>query len=143
MAPVVERHLVLVTLFLDIPNMEAVAGDAIRAAGYNAYPSVPAKNPQYPLAVVQRLGGLPPERHKLDGARIQVDAWGDNKQDAFTLAQKARTALMNLEGTKSPKHQVYVTGVEDEVGPMWLPDPDTGRDRYVFAVMLYGYTLGS
>lgn len=123
-----------------MPDLEAVCGAAIRAQGYRTFSSVPAK-PVYPLLVVQRLGGVPVERHRLDMARIQVDAWGDNKAQARDAAEAARRAILELEGTKSQTFSAVITGCDDELGLMWLPDPDTGRDRYIFAVLVYGHHL--
>ncbi len=135
------------TDFSPMPDLEAVCSDAIKAASIRAYSSIPAKagtaTVPYPFVTVKRLGGIPVERHRIDQARIQVDSWGDNKKDAWRTAEAARRAILGLEGTKSPKHEAVITGVEDDLGTVWLPDPDTGRDRYIFAMLVYGHHLDS
>jgi hypothetical protein len=130
--------------FRTFPDAEAVAGKGIRSASTTlssrVYSSVPKTLPAYPFAVVQRLGGVPAERHALDMAVIQVDVWGANKSQARTAAEEARRALHGLEGTVVTEPSAVVTGTEDATGLFWLPDPDTSRDRYTFSVNLYLYS---
>jgi len=121
------------------PDVEAM----VRAALANAdiadgrvYSSIPAR-PTYPLVRVQRLGGLPAVERRLDRARIQIDAWGNNKSEAFDIAEAARLAVHEAEGTVYGQFDGFITGVEDELGMTFLPDPETNRDRYVFAVAVY------
>ncbi|MGH2651414.1 MAG: hypothetical protein ACRDHK_09430 [Actinomycetota bacterium] len=123
------------------PDAEAVASVALRAASITdlevrVYSSIP-KDPTYPLAIVQRLGGNPAERHHLDGPRIQVEVYAESKSQAHDVAALARVALFELEGTAVSDPDAYVTGVEDAVALQWLPDPATDKDRYVFSVYLY------
>lgn len=121
------------------PDAEALASHAIRSTvtGSRVYSSLP-KNPTYPLVTVHRIGGVPAERHRLDAARIQVDVWGNSKSEAFDLAQQARVALHAMEATTYTTPVAgYVTGVADDLGLIWLPDPVTARDRYVFGVVIY------
>jgi hypothetical protein len=129
--------------FRTFPDAEAVAGKGIRDASTTlesrVYSSVPKTLPAYPFAVVQRLGGVPAERHALDMAVIQVDVWGANKSQARTAAEEARRALHGLEGTSVSTPTAVVTAAEDATGLFWLPDPDTSRDRYTFSVNLYLY----
>ena len=129
------------------PDAEAAVSKAIRDAGFRAYSSIP-KKPTWPLFVVQRLGGQPPVRQYLDEARIQVDAWGGasgdgvpvpvSKGDLHDIAQEARVAIFNLEGTTvHDPVDAFISGVDDALGLSWLPDPVTGRDRYIFSLYLY------
>lgn len=136
------------TDFREFPDFEAVASAALRNAaidgiGEHVYSSVPAKATEkklYPLLTVKRIGGVPPNRRALDSANIQVDAWGNTKSEAHDAAVKARLALMQLEGTAvTDPVDAYISGVSDSLGLNWSPDPETGRDRYVFAVYLYGH----
>jgi hypothetical protein len=129
--------------FSPFPDIEALVGTAIRDSGVvsgGVFSSVPTK-PVYPLAVVKRLGGIPAERHRLDAARIQVEVHGDNKGQAYDAADAARIECMELEGTTSSEWAAVVTGVDMELGVTYLPDPDTGRDRYLFAVVVYAHEL--
>jgi len=123
-------------LFLHFPDSEAIAGAALRSAGYRAYSSIPA-NPTYPLMTVKRVGGIPRDKRMLDRANIQIDVWGDSKSQCRDLADQARRVLMSLEGTTSSDFNGVITCVEDSLGLFWLPDQETKRDRYIFSVVLY------
>lgn len=124
------------TSFSPMPDVEAVCVSALRAADVadgRAYGAVPAE-PEFPLILVQRVGGQPSVRRRLDRASIQVSAYGEDKAEARDAADAARLALMNAEATYFEELSAYVTGVEDELGLQWLPDPDTTRARYIFTV---------
>lgn len=125
------------------PDSEAMAARALRDAGVcggRAYSSIP-RTPVWPLAVVQRLGGTPIEERRLDQASIQVDVYGNSKSEARSEADSARRALHDAEGTPFYTEMGYLTGVEDQSGLTFLPDPLTNRDRYTFSVYLYAHTL--
>lgn len=139
------------TDYLVFPDLEAIASTVIRGAGIpnliGVYSSIPAK-PTYPLATVKRLGGNPAVREALDAPRIQVDVWGGAPGDSTAtvsksmiqdIAQLARVALLRAEGQSytSPV-RALVTAVRDSLGVTWSPDPTTKRDRYLFAMFLYG-----
>jgi hypothetical protein len=142
------------TDFLVMPDLEAIASTVIRGAAIpglvGVYSSIPAK-PTYPLAVVKRLGGRPPVPQALDAARIQVDVLGGAPGDSSStptkgqihdIAQLARVALLRAEGQSytSPV-KAFITAVRDEMGITWSPDNTTKRDRYIFAMFLYGQPL--
>ena len=140
--------------FVALPDLEAVASVALRTAAISGlagvHSSIPAKNPIYPLIVVQRVGGTPAVRQYLDRARIQVDVWGGirkdgsavTKSDILDIAQEARVVLLDMEGQSIHEPvDVFVTAVEDALGLSWSPDPTSGRDRYVFAMWVYGRAL--
>jgi uncharacterized protein DUF3168 len=130
--------------FVTFPDFEAVAAARLRGAnitnlGARVYSSVPA-DPTFPLAVVQRVGGIPPVRRYLDGANIQVDVWGGTKAQARDIADAARRALLQLEGSMvTDPVTAWVSGVDDSLGLTWAPDPETARDRYLFGVLIYGH----
>lgn len=127
-------------------DAEAVISTALRTAplisalGTRVYSSIP-KNPTYPLVTVKRIGGIPAERHALDRAQIQIDVWGDTKGSAHDVAAAARVKIHELEGTSftmtDPAVTAFVTAVRDTIGLTWLPDVETARDRYMFAVTVY------
>lgn len=124
------------------PDIEAIVGKALRDAGVcggRVYSSIP-RSPVWPLIVVQRLGGSPSEPRALDRARIQADVYGNTKSEARAEADSARLVLHNAEGTIFPLEAGYITGVEDESGLTFLPDPVTNRDRYTFGVLVYSRT---
>jgi hypothetical protein len=129
-----------VTLFEEFPDCEAVIAYAIRNAGITdldgAYSSVP-KDPPDNYVVVTRLGGQPLERHHLDQARIQLDCWAVSSTVAHDIAQAARVAVMALEGTTvHDPVDAFITAVDDALGLTFLPDPDTGKDRYVLSLLV-------
>lgn len=140
-------------LFLELPDVEAAAGLILRDANVaegRVYSSIPT-NPTYPLVTYQRTGGTPAEKHKLDRASIQVDAWarlpreapagGAGKGEARDLAELARRVLHEAGalGTFVADFECQVTEVEDELGLRWLPDPTSKRDRYLFSVRIFAH----
>lgn len=125
----------------EFPDIEAVCSKAIRAAGVaggRSYSSIPS-SPSYPLCVVRRIGGLPADKRALDSAHIQVDVWADDKATARREAAAARRAIHRLEGTADEQFEAFVTEVEDQLGLLSLEDPDTDKDRYVFAVLVHAH----
>lgn len=121
-------------------DAEAIVGTIIRsastAAGSRVYSSIPA-NPSYPLAVVQRIGGLPLHRNAIDQAEIQVDIWAESKSAARSLADQARVALMAAEGTTvtAGANVGFVYDISPSLGLTWAPDPaNTTKERYIFGV---------
>lgn len=131
-----------------MPDLEAVVRKKIADAGYSAYSSIP-NNPTWPIAVVSRAGGFPAVRGYLDSARIQIDVWGGAKGDATPvskstiqdMAQNIRLQVQRLERTKvTTPVGAWISAVLD--GPLqWLPDQDSGRDRYVMQIEVYGRSL--
>ena len=124
------------TDFEPFPDAEALVSQGLRDAAIvgldeRVYSSIP-KSPTFPLVTVQRIGGLPLERHAYDRARIQVDVWGQTKTEAYYIAQAARVAIHRMENT-APTGAV-ISGVLDDLGLTWQPDPRTARDRYLFGV---------
>lgn len=137
------------TQYLVMPDLEAVVRKKLADAGYSAYSSVP-NSPVWPIMVIHRAGGSPAVRQYLDMGRIQVDVWGGAKGDTTSvpksqihdLAQQARVKILELEGTKvTVPVGAWISAVDDSVGITWLPDPDTGRDRYFFVMDIYGRSL--
>lgn len=127
------------TTWHPFPDIEAMAGKVMRDANIatgGVHSSVP-NTPTFPLITYSRLGGIPTVERKLDRARIQVETWGNNKSEARDLADLARLTLHKAQGTAVPTFAGFITGVEDELGLIFLPDPPTGRDRYIFAVAVY------
>lgn len=124
--------------YASMPDIEAIVGIVMRTAGVcggRVYSSVP-NDPEFPLAIVQRIGGTPAERHRWDRANIQIDIWGTNKSEARDEADSARLAIHGAEGTTEATMGGFISGVEDALGLQFLPDPTTHRDRYIFAVLV-------
>jgi hypothetical protein len=127
-----------------MPDIEAAVMLALVNAGVasgRVYPSNPATSPESWLRV-QRLGGVAPVRERLDAARIQCDAYAGNKGDAFDLIEATRAAMMAAEGTAIETFECFVTAVNIESGPSWIPDAITGRDRYMVTFTVYAHTTG-
>ena len=133
------------TLILEQPNVEAIVGKKLRDAGIPGVTGVHSSIPTdavFPLITVQRVGVIPVIRQYLDAANIQVDVWGTSKTDAFNIAARARVLLHEMAGTSfTDPVKVWVSAVEDSLGITWQPDPDTGRDRYLFSVLVYARTM--
>jgi hypothetical protein len=128
---------------LDLPNVEAAVNVGLQATGLRAYSSVPARSPSFPLVVTYRLGGTPAEKHALDAPRIQLEVWGEtstSKSDLLNYARDAWRELLELEGATvelSDGEAVFISSVNPEIGLQWLPDPPTGRPRYIASVRVY------
>lgn len=132
------------TLYDAFPDSEAFVAWAIRSAaiaGLNGvYSSLP-KNPDYPVVVVGRIGGPPIERHRLDSPSLQIDVWGGDQATTHDIAQEARVAVHSLEGgtygiADDCPVSIVVASVEDSLGLTFMPDPTSGRDRYIFGLRL-------
>lgn len=126
------------------PDIEAAIAAHLRTAaitglGERVYSELPA-TPVYPLATIARIGGIPAVRQRLDAPNIQIDVWADTKDQAFDLAAICRAEILALEGeTLILPSFVFVTGVDDALGMVWLPDDLTGRARYLFAMTIYAH----
>lgn len=128
------------------PDTEAVVSLALRTAPLvtglsdRVYSSIP-KNPTYPLVVVKRIGGTPVERHALDRATIQVEAWGNTQSEIHDIAAAVRVKIHELEGNSFTHPNlpaaVFITAVRDVLGLLRVPDAETGRDRYIFSVNVF------
>lgn len=112
----------------------AHAGITPKAPG-GIYFSVP-KGASFPLATLQRVAGAPDlGEAPVDQARIQFDAWGTTKQDAAALAEAIVNAASGLQdGTVMGSEPAVAKGATVELGPVWLPDQESRRPRYVVDV---------
>jgi hypothetical protein len=134
--------------FSALPDAEAVVGWWLRSksvASGRVYSSIPT-TPTFPLIVVERVGGSPAVRERLDRARIQLSIWGNSKSEARDLADAARLALLDLEGqsvliSNGAPVNAFVTAVEDDLSLFWSPDPVSDRDRYIFGVAIFDHVL--
>lgn len=102
--------------------------------------------PQPPYLTIQRIGGVPTVRRRLDQARLQIDAWGptDSEQLTHQVARVARAELHRMEGYVHPEG--VVTAVDDLLGIAWAPwqpgDQDRGTTpvpRYTFDVAVFAH----
>lgn len=140
------------TEFDEFPDAEAIVSKLIRDylatyqspnethTGVGVHSSLP-ENARYPLIIVKRIGGEPQQRNRLDTAEMQFDVYGNNKSEARILAVKARIAVYEGEGTLvtvNPKISGFITGVQDNLGLSYLPDPTVpSKDRYTIGVRVF------
>lgn len=89
----------------------------------------------YPRVSVTRIGGgdgtIP---HHLDPVRLQFDCWGSGQQqqsqpDTHNLAQVVKAAMFAI--VDAEHDEGVVTDARCVLGPVWQPDPQTNRDRYL------------
>lgn len=92
----------------------------------------PEGTPTFPLLRVQRVGGGPVAGDTpIDDAAISFLAWGSNKaQVAAAVMVLASEVESMLCGTAMGSGAVGL-GARVTLGPVWSPDPDTDRPRYV------------
>jgi hypothetical protein len=125
-----------------LPDLEAVASTVLRGEDIcegRVYSVIP-NEPTYPLAIVERLGGVPAIREKLDRGRIQVSVYGASSQsEAADEAEAARRALHGAEATVFGDLDAYVTAVADDMGLFRLTDPTSKRPTYKFTVLIYAH----
>jgi hypothetical protein len=137
-----------------LPDVKRVVADYLRShadvsalVGTRVGTRVPSANagsswvntdgtPKFPLLVVQRIGGLPAVERWLDAARIQLDCWANTEADAWKLASTVQAALWDLPGNRPLG---VVTGVAPDLGMTDSPDPDTGRPRVLFGVVVFAH----
>jgi hypothetical protein len=123
-----------------LPNVEALiifwlAGGAFAAGGIHA--EFPLE-PTYPLLVVARIGGVPVDPRWVDAATLQIDAYGDTKQEAHDTAATAIARLLDLNDTAgiidTGDVSGIVTGVHVNSALPWLPDETREQPRYLATV---------
>jgi hypothetical protein len=118
-----------------LPDVELLAVTAVRlnpawqALDAGVFTEIPA-SPAYPLITIIRIGGAPVIRGWHDRARLQLDAYAEDKHTARLVAATAQAALHAAEATSIPDHGV-IGAVSTVTGPRWLPDPTTRQARYV------------
>lgn len=141
------------TLVEELPNVEAAVNVWLADDGLRAYSSIPASSPTFPLIVTLRLGGAPGVERVLSGARVQLEVWGASKADdqdassktaVWNYVRQAFRRLLEAEGEiveLSNGERIHLTRVAAEIEPQWLPDPPTGRPRYVASFRVYSRAI--
>jgi hypothetical protein len=133
----VSLRLLPVAELLAVTYLRGVAEVTALVAG-RVGTAVPA-GPTFPYLVVRRFGGIPPVRGHLDAARLQVDAWGRTKTEARYRAATAQAALLAMP--QAAHAGAVMTGVADDLGLTWQPDPEDAQPRYLFGVVTYGHPV--
>jgi hypothetical protein len=99
-----------------------------------------------PYVLVQRLGGTKAVPRRLDAPRIQIDVWGGSEYRAHEAARIINAAMWEIHKITAATHPAIVaigipTGVDEESGPSWLPDPvdpgNTPRSRFTQTFTVY------
>lgn len=133
-----------------LPDVEQLVIDYLRAStevgtevGDRVWPEKPADPPAEPYVLVQRLGGSVAVPRRLDAGRVQIDVYGGSRFACHRAARAIRAAMW--EAHKATHAVGVVTGVEEESGPSWLPDPvDTAgrrKPRYTQSLIVFAHPL--
>lgn len=133
------------------PDAELLAVNILRAGDFATYatPHIDVRFPDdafYPgdsvgnfvgptaIVQVQRIGGIPTERHRWDHPNLQFDVWALMKSDAHNLAQLARVVLLNAQEKVHDDPPSFLSAVDDSLGIHWEFDQLNLRPRYRFGV---------
>jgi hypothetical protein len=68
---------------------------------------------------------------------FQISAWGGTQQEANTLIRTVVAAIFDMTGTAVDGGRV--TGVAVTLAPLWQPDDEAARPRYLAHVALTAY----
>jgi hypothetical protein len=85
---------------------------------------------------VTGLGGTQPWPWEAT-AEYQIAAWGGTQQQANTLIRTVVAAIYDMTGTGVDGGRV--TGIAVTLAPLWSPDEQTGRPRYLVHCALTTY----
>lgn len=86
----------------------------------------------YPAIRLARLGSPARERWE-DRPTVQVECWADEQAHADLLARTVVAVMPEVLGAHAGG---VVSGWEITLGPLWSPDPTTGRARYLVDLQL-------
>lgn len=90
-----------------------------------------------PFVQVTRIGGTPRLPYHLDRARIDLDVWASDRDDAVDAARTVHAAIHEAEGQAvTGDLSAVITSVEDVLGLTWVPDPDPSTWHAVVSVLL-------
>lgn len=106
------------------PTIAAVVGDRVGTR----------LNAVFPCIRVTSLGGSTPEWYEWQSA-VQVEAWAElyYQQTAKNLALAVMAVVFDLDANYAPQ-QVSSANIRN--GPLFMPDPDTERPRYIVDIEL-------
>ena len=125
LAVLADAELVVITYLKSVAEVAAIVGTKVTAD----------IQPELPRLRVVRVGGTLAVPRRLDGARLQFEAWASTKQAARHLAATAHAAMW--EANNATNNGAVITGVEDSLGLGWLPDPVTSAPRYIWGQVVY------
>lgn len=81
-----------------------------------------AANAPFPQIVLKRVAGA-------HDPLVQFEVFGNHKADAWEAAADLAFALDTMAAVQIDG--VLLAGASVEQGPRWLPDPESGRARYI------------
>lgn len=100
------------------------------------------KSPSWPLVIVSRIGGtVDTSDAPIDVPALSFACWGPDGNQSRAIAKDVayglRAALLGLVHG-SPVGAGFASGpAVIDLGPLWLPDRDTGRARYMLDATLH------
>lgn len=110
--------------------------DIIDIAGANSVSTEIPAGATLPRVRISLSGGIPTVQGWLQAPRINIEAWGNNKEEAFDLINAISLTLMTYEnGTQV--NEGTITGIRQDTGLAWSPDPDTKTARYLLGFTIY------
>jgi hypothetical protein len=102
----------------------------IDIAGENAASTELPPEAQLPKIRISLSGGTPAVQGWLQAPRINIEAWGTSKEEAFDLINACSQTLIQIENGALVNEGV-ITSVRQETGLSWSPDPTTNTARYL------------
>lgn len=90
---------------------------------------------ELPRVRVALSGGSLTVRGWLHAVKINLEAWSQTKEEAFDLINACAVTLTELEDGAQVEQGV-VTGVSQETGLAWSPDPVTKTPRYILGFVI-------
>jgi hypothetical protein len=111
----------------------ARANAAIAAAFTGGiYFGPPEGTVMFPLVRLQRVGGGPvPGDTPLDDAAISFLVWGSSKAQAAAAVMVLASEVQSMTCGTAMGSGAVGLGARVTLGPVWSPDPDTDRPRYL------------
>jgi hypothetical protein len=90
------------------------------------------QSPTFPLSTLARVGGAPdPGDVALDRPAISFSVWGDNRGQAAQAAMVLVRAVSEVRCGTAAGASAVLLGADVTMGPLWSPDPDDDRARYI------------
>jgi hypothetical protein len=87
---------------------------------------------------LRRSGGHRTVEPWLAAATFEFSIWGDHGTEP-ALEEAANLAESVVLGLLGPYDAAVITGVEPVLGPRNVPDPETGRPRYLFESRIFAH----
>lgn len=128
-----------------IPDIEALvinvlnnSQDITDIAGENSASTQLNEDAVLPKIRVTLAGGTPRIDGWLYAPRINIEAWANDKETSFDLINKISEVLFS-ELNDALFDEGIVTGIEQDVGLSWIPDPLTNTPRYTLGFVIYNH----